>query len=345
MSVFEQLRPFVSLCQACGVFPFTIEEDFTSKKFVRFNFSFRNLTTWWFMLLFVLQLVITVGLVYLSTSQMEDLSIDSNLPITMAVVFGVNWASSISPIFISHWIVLHYRQLRRAVEIIQDVESLFGEKFIAQHKSSVMKRFIIGFILVIATATGWIMMFAPVFQSMFPPDMLQNATITAALFSITMLIIVMFDCTFFLAHLCYYIIAHYIKLLLPYSDFGVGDKDLVTSSKGFIHTNVVLEKYISAFTFLFFTGWIRILIFLSAADLPINQVRIFREHIITSMSCAEEIQAEAKKITAMTTLMQIDEERLRLSAAGLFKVGMFLIPAVSIFYYFKTLKFISTHKM
>ena len=76
------------------------------------------------------------------------------------------------------------------------------------------------------------MMFAPVFQSMFPPDMLQNATITAALFSITMLIIVMFDCTFFLAHLCYYIIAHHIKLLLPYSDFGVGDKDLVTSSKG-----------------------------------------------------------------------------------------------------------------
>ena len=34
----------------------------------------------------------------------------------------------------------------------------------------------------------------------------------------------------------------------------------------------------------------------------------------------------------MTTLMQIDEERLRLSAAGLFKVGMFLIPAVSIFF-------------
>lgn len=155
MSVFEQLRPFVSLCQACGVFPFTIEEDLTSKKFVRFNFSFRNLTTWWFMLLFVLQLVITVGLVYLSTSQMEDLSIDSNLPITMAVVFGVNWASSISPIFISHWIVLHYRQLRRVVEIIQDVESLFGEKFIAQHKSSVMTRFIIGFILVIATVNRY----------------------------------------------------------------------------------------------------------------------------------------------------------------------------------------------
>jgi gustatory receptor len=32
----------------------------------------------------------------------------------------------------------------------------------------------------------------------------------------------------------------------------------------------------------------------------------------------------------MTSLVQIDEERVRLSAAGLFKVGMHLIPAVSI---------------
>lgn len=32
----------------------------------------------------------------------------------------------------------------------------------------------------------------------------------------------------------------------------------------------------------------------------------------------------------MTSLVQIDEERVRLSAAGLFKVGVHLIPAVSI---------------
>jgi len=32
----------------------------------------------------------------------------------------------------------------------------------------------------------------------------------------------------------------------------------------------------------------------------------------------------------MTLLIQIDEDRVRLTAAGLFKVGMHLIPAVSI---------------
>jgi hypothetical protein len=31
----------------------------------------------------------------------------------------------------------------------------------------------------------------------------------------------------------------------------------------------------------------------------------------------------------MTLLLQIDEDRVRLTAAGLFKVGMHLIPAVS----------------
>ena len=40
----------------------------------------------------------------------------------------------------------------------------------------------------------------------------------------------------------------------------------------FIHTNDVLEKYVPALPFLFFADWIRILILLSAADLPVNQV-------------------------------------------------------------------------
>ncbi len=32
----------------------------------------------------------------------------------------------------------------------------------------------------------------------------------------------------------------------------------------------------------------------------------------------------------MTSLVQIDEDRVRLSAAGLFKVGIHLVPAVSL---------------
>ena len=38
-------------------------------------------------------------------------------------------------------------------------------------------------------------------------------------------------------------------------------------------------------------------------------------------------------IQAMTTLVLIDEKRMCLSAAGLFKVGAHLIPAVSLLYH------------
>jgi hypothetical protein len=40
----------------------------------------------------------------------------------------------------------------------------------------------------------------------------------------------------------------------------------------FSHTHEVIENYVLALPFLFFVDWIRILILLSAADLPVNQV-------------------------------------------------------------------------
>jgi hypothetical protein len=58
--------------------------------------------------------------------------------------------------------------------------------------------------------------------------------IKTAILSFVFLIFVMFDSTFLLAHICYYIIAHYTELLLPYSSFGVVDKDQIpTSSRGY----------------------------------------------------------------------------------------------------------------
>ena len=33
MSVFEQLNPFVSLCQACGMIPYTVERNSATNKF------------------------------------------------------------------------------------------------------------------------------------------------------------------------------------------------------------------------------------------------------------------------------------------------------------------------
>jgi hypothetical protein len=49
---------------------------------------------------------------------------------------------------------MRYRRLRVVVEAVQKVERLFGYKFLAQHKSSLMTRFIIGFILILTLVSS-----------------------------------------------------------------------------------------------------------------------------------------------------------------------------------------------
>nr|CAH0109890.1 unnamed protein product [Daphnia galeata] len=95
-----------------------------------------------------------------------------------------------------------------------------------------------------------------------------------------------------------------------------------------IHSNEVLNDFILVFPFLFFTDWIRMLILLSAADMPVRQVRRLRERVI-SVNSSKFAQTLAEKVEVIITLMQINEDRVRLSAAGLFNVGVHLIPSVS----------------
>jgi hypothetical protein len=56
MSVFEKLGPFVSLCQACGMIPYTIKRNSGTNQFEKFTFSFKHFNTWWFFFMLVLQL-------------------------------------------------------------------------------------------------------------------------------------------------------------------------------------------------------------------------------------------------------------------------------------------------
>ncbi len=148
MSVFEQLRPFVSLCQACGFFPYTIENNSNTKKFERFTFSFRHPTTWWFFLISILQLVVIIGLVYLSWKQVDSIN-EQKMPITMSILFVIGWFFLIAEFLSSRRMMLHYRKLRNAVEAVQEVERLFGEKIVVQLSTSVTTRFTIGSILII----------------------------------------------------------------------------------------------------------------------------------------------------------------------------------------------------
>jgi uncharacterized membrane protein (Fun14 family) len=149
MSVFEQLRPFVSFCQACGMIPFTIEQNQITNKFAKFTFSFRHRTTWWFFLVMAMETVVMGVVGYLSLTQSLDLLMVQNLPITVIILLLGISMSLVIQLLLSRWIVLHYRQLRNAIEAIQEVEKLLGYKFISQHKSSVTTRFIIGFVLVV----------------------------------------------------------------------------------------------------------------------------------------------------------------------------------------------------
>lgn len=159
MSVFKHLRPLVSLCQACGMIPFTMEENVISNKFVRFTFSFRHRTTWWFMVLFVLQFGLQFVMVKLSVSILDGLINDENVPMTVTILSGITMFSYTAQILLSRWIVLNYRKLRNAAKALQEVERLFGEKFIEQHQCFLGYRFIIAVTLIVTTVSfrsNWI---------------------------------------------------------------------------------------------------------------------------------------------------------------------------------------------
>lgn len=90
---------------------------------------------------------------YLSGDLQDKLSADRNIPITLIILSGISSALFSAQLLPSRWIALHYRHLDNAVKVVQKVENLFGEKFIVEHKSSIMIRFVIGFAVVLMTVS------------------------------------------------------------------------------------------------------------------------------------------------------------------------------------------------
>ncbi len=154
MSVFEQLRPFVGLCQACGMIPYTIENNLITKQFSRFTFSLKHRTTWWFTCILAFQFVSICLVSYYTANGPENISTDRSLPITVNVLYTVYSCGTFIQLLLSRWTVMRYRRLQVVVEAVQEVEKLFGEEFIAQHKSSLTTRFFIGFILILTLVSS-----------------------------------------------------------------------------------------------------------------------------------------------------------------------------------------------
>lgn len=149
MKPLEKLSPFVSLCQACGVIPYTMEYDATNRKFIGFNFSFKHLTTWWFIFILILQSVSPWILVDTSEEYLKLLSGQPNVPITMKILGDVTVACYFYQVALSRWIMLfRHRRLKRVLEAMQKLERLIqidneGDNL----KNSFTKRFIFGFVL------------------------------------------------------------------------------------------------------------------------------------------------------------------------------------------------------
>lgn len=149
MSVFEQLNPFVSLCQACGLIPYTIEYNLITNKLSRYTFSIKHRTTWWFVGILALQLASIFFTSYSAKKLDHHISTDKSLPVTANNLLSlVNSISSFVQLLLSRWIVMRYRRLQTAIKAVQEVERLLGEEFMAQPT-----RFVIGFILILTTVS------------------------------------------------------------------------------------------------------------------------------------------------------------------------------------------------
>ena len=151
MSVFEQLNPFFSLCQACGLIPYTIEYNLITNKLSRYTFSIKHRTTWWFVGILALQIVFASRV-----TRRKNWTIiyqPTKVYLSPPTFSLVNSISSFVQLLLSRWIVMRYRRLQTAIKAVQEVERLLGEEFMAQHKSSLTTRFVIGFILILTTVS------------------------------------------------------------------------------------------------------------------------------------------------------------------------------------------------
>ncbi|EFX66300.1 hypothetical protein DAPPUDRAFT_116535 [Daphnia pulex] len=107
--------------------------------------------------------------------------------------------------------------------------------------------------------------------------------------------------------------------------------------------NLILRALVPSFATISIIGLFGILIVFRAADLPIIQMRELRERIFSILNEEKDLDMDMElevifflliptcAYKAVAFLQDISEERVRLSAAGLFSVGMNVVPSVKLF--------------
>ena len=149
MSALEKLSPFISVCQVCGMLPFSMEYEPATKEFKKFAFSFRHFITWWYILIILLHLVaFPYVLGNLAGNLLRELSSDRSIPVTVSIVASVTSVGFLAQLLLCRWIVFrHYRRLRNAVEAVKAVKRIFQLSSITGYKNSTSKIVAVGIIL------------------------------------------------------------------------------------------------------------------------------------------------------------------------------------------------------
>lgn len=157
MSPIEELGPFVSFFQACGLIPYTMEYGLTTRKFVKFSFSFKNVTTWWFLLVIVSQTIVPFLASKTHRSMISDIT--TNSPVTVSIMFATIVFGYFSQLLFFRWMMLfRYNRLQSAVKLAETAEKhlgLFHNNSNAP-KSSLLSRFVIGFLLIIIKVSNFL---------------------------------------------------------------------------------------------------------------------------------------------------------------------------------------------
>ena len=145
----EHLRPFFTLCQACGMIPYSITYNFkTNIKAVHFSFSFKNFVTWWFSFVFILQLGFPLIMNFFSKKFLVNISPDGKAPATITILGMLTILCYVFQLLVTRWIVLrNYKRFQHVISAAYEIERLL--KVDDHHQGeNIKKRFYIALILI-----------------------------------------------------------------------------------------------------------------------------------------------------------------------------------------------------
>jgi hypothetical protein len=156
MRFFKEINWFVNFGQIAAIVPYHLKSDRnsdssnTDKK--RFIFSWLNPSTLWFALSFswhIFAIFISIKFLKLWVQLLA-------IPKTIFVLFGLTEGAQYSIFFISHGMMLRYRQLRSAVESITSnaiIELEDKTKDLPSYQNTTKKRTVIGIFLILISVT------------------------------------------------------------------------------------------------------------------------------------------------------------------------------------------------